>query len=193
MQSYYVYAYLRQSDDSPYYIGKGKGSRAWSKNHGRISVPNDKSKIIILHENLSEEDAHLIEQELIEKFGRKDLGTGILLNLTNGGEGASGRILNETTIDKFRSITKERIKDGFGFSMGHGSAAGQIGGKSKSSAKIKASLANLEKASAKGTKWMFNTTTETYHRIKPELVDEKIAQGWIFKHRPAWNKGITSQ
>ena len=48
MNIYYVYAYLRKSDDTPYYIGKGKGNRAWDKGHS-CTVPNDTSKIVLLN------------------------------------------------------------------------------------------------------------------------------------------------
>lgn len=41
---YYIYAYLRESNQTPYYIGKGVGKKVF-KNHGYLSVPNDKSKI----------------------------------------------------------------------------------------------------------------------------------------------------
>ena len=88
---YYVYAYLRNSDSetgksgTPYYIGKGKRNRAYEK-HGLVPVP-DKSNIIFLYKNLPESEAYKLEISLIAKYGRKDLGTGILLNRTNGGEG----------------------------------------------------------------------------------------------------------
>ena len=107
MNTYYVYAYLRKSDDTPYYIGKGKGNRAWNNKHS-VVVPKDKSKIKILAENLNEIDAFELEISLIEKYGRKDLGTGILRNMTNGGEGCSGRILTEELRNKISNTLKGR-------------------------------------------------------------------------------------
>lgn len=98
---YYVYAYLRGNDSqtapagTPYYIGYGKGQRAFNKH--RIQVPQDRSNIIFLHENLFEDQAKDLEIQEISKYGRKDLGTGILTNLTHGGEGVSGMIHSENT------------------------------------------------------------------------------------------------
>lgn len=86
MDIYYVYAYLREKDNTPYYIGKGKNKRAYSKDHS-VSVPNDKSKIIFYHTNLTESDAHELEKYYIKLYGRKDLNTGILYNQTDGGDG----------------------------------------------------------------------------------------------------------
>lgn len=85
MENYYTYAYLRE-DGTPYYIGKGMGRRAWDKNH-RVNLPTDPSRIQIIKEGLTDEEAKSLEIELIAKYGRKDLGTGILQNQTDGGDG----------------------------------------------------------------------------------------------------------
>tara|TARA_R110000868_G_C10697544_1_gene748873 strand:- start:126 stop:803 length:678 start_codon:yes stop_codon:yes gene_type:complete len=100
---YYTYAYLRK-DKTPYYIGKGKDNRAYRKRKNGIKSPKDKSRIILLKQNLTEEEAFKHEKYMIAVFGRKDLGTGILHNRTDGGDGASGTIVTEETREKLRTI-----------------------------------------------------------------------------------------
>jgi NUMOD3 motif len=85
--TYYVYAYLRE-DGTPYYIGKGKDKRAWARNHR--SFPKESWQIVLLEQNLTNIGALALERRYIRWYGRKDLGTGILINLTDGGESNTG-------------------------------------------------------------------------------------------------------
>jgi NUMOD3 motif len=105
---YYTYAYLRE-DKTPYYIGKGKGKRIYSTNR-IIKPPKDKSRIIYLKQNLTEEEAFRHEIYMISVFGRKDLGTGILYNMTDGGDGTSGLSHSEETRKKM-SEAKKNMSD----------------------------------------------------------------------------------
>jgi hypothetical protein len=106
---YYVYAYLRKSDLTPYYIGKGKGERAYTGKHN-VSIPKDKSKIVILESNLTNLGACAIERRMIRWYGRKDLGTGILHNKTDGGDGASGAKISQQHKAKISTFWKGKLK-----------------------------------------------------------------------------------
>lgn len=105
---FYVYALIHPKTNLPFYIGKGRNNRDKShisetKNnkipHGNrhlfYTIKNiiDSGLNVIIHRletGLSEQDAFLKETMYIKKYGRKDLRTGILTNLTDGGEGQSG-------------------------------------------------------------------------------------------------------
>jgi hypothetical protein len=81
---FYTYLWLRE-DGTPYYVGKGKGNRAYiSFGHG-VHCPPEKERIVI-YPSFSEDEAFETEIILIWYYGRKDLGTGCLRNLTSGGE-----------------------------------------------------------------------------------------------------------
>ena len=122
-QIYYTYIYYDPSrNNEPIYVGKGKDHRAWDHlktkskkntpilNRIRFMKRNNIVPIIGLYSGIDEELSHLLEEELIAKFGRKDLGKGPLLNLTNGGEGGSGSIRSEETRRKIgvANIGKDR-------------------------------------------------------------------------------------
>jgi hypothetical protein len=130
--NFYTYAYLRKRDNTPYYVGKGNGRRAFVKHEG-ISVPKDRSKIIFLKQNLTEEEAFKHEIYMISIFGRKDLGTGILLNRTNGGDGVSGHVKTKKQIEANKKTGKSNHEKGLGV---HAFSKEERSGVSKKSGKI---------------------------------------------------------
>jgi len=108
VEMYYTYAFLRE-DRTPYYIGKGKSNRAYKIRHKGTKPPKDKSRILILKNNLTEEEAFKHEIYMIAVFGRVDLRTGILHNKTNGGDGASGAIRSLEFKENLRNLNKNKI------------------------------------------------------------------------------------
>ena len=101
------YAYIYHDGETPIYVGKGKNERAYSHLKGAKNpvLKNKLAKMkregrypqIELIPALDEDHAFFLEACLIEVIGRKDLGLGTLLNLTDGGEGSTGAIRSAET------------------------------------------------------------------------------------------------
>lgn len=97
---FYTYIWLRDNG-IPVYVGKGQGKRAFVQQGHRVTVPKDNS-LILIQEFPSEHDAFEAEKFLISYYGRMDLGTGCLANLTDGGEGPAGKRYTKEQREKKR-------------------------------------------------------------------------------------------
>jgi hypothetical protein len=124
---YYVYSYSTP-DGEIFYIGKGKGNRLYyhlyeakkeklkggRRNYAKIKkirdiLANNQEPIIKkVSQNINEYEALNLEKQLIRKFGRFDIGTGTLLNMTDGGEGISGNICSQERKLKISLANKGR-------------------------------------------------------------------------------------
>lgn len=131
---FYCYTWHDPKTGIPRYVGKGQGNRVWEHlvdtNHSRtrhmlrkrfkdgfICLP----KIIVCE---TEQEAIDLEISLIKFYGRQDLKTGTLFNLTNGGEGTSGLRHSEQTKLKMsashsgKSLSEEHKKSLSNVKMG---------------------------------------------------------------------------
>jgi len=107
MLEYYVYCHRNPLTNEIFYIGKGKNQRAYNSQsrgkHWKNYVKKNGIPIVeILYKNLNEEQSLIIEKEMIDKLGRKDLGLGKLINETDGGDGISGLKHNDETKEKIK-------------------------------------------------------------------------------------------
>ena len=118
---FYVYVYRDprlSKNNQPVYVGKGAGDRDlshWSRgSHNKpfqdfISHLKQRGLVATcqrVFETEDEAEAFAKEIELIALYGRRNLKTGTLFNLTDGGEGGSGTIKTAAhkAVDKYNSI-----------------------------------------------------------------------------------------
>lgn len=109
----YLYRHIRLDINQPFYIGIGsdenfnRAQETKKRNKYWNSIVNvTPYEIEILLDGLSWEDACKKEIEFISIYGRKNNNTGILSNMTDGGEGTLGKQITE----EFKNKLKERNK-----------------------------------------------------------------------------------
>jgi len=108
---YYVYEHCRKDNGAVFYVGKGKGSRA-SKEKGRNKYWQNVVKkaggfsVRLIVKDVDEELAFLAETERVNQYIRLGIKT---CNLTNGGEGASGRVITDDFRQSMRNHALQRM------------------------------------------------------------------------------------
>lgn len=97
-----VYTHTRPDTNTIFYVGIGFISRAYDSHPNRrnkhwvniVNKNNGEFTVDILDKDLPWELCCAAEQYLISKYGRVDKGTGLLVNMTDGGEGGFGRTMS---------------------------------------------------------------------------------------------------
>ena len=89
MKEHYVYIHLTKDTRRVFYIGKGKGRRAYLKTYRNIHWQRTVAKhdyiVNIIKNGLTNEDSCQLEIKLIAEYGLDNL-----TNMTKGGEGRDG-------------------------------------------------------------------------------------------------------
>ena len=88
-----VYSHRRISDGEIFYIGIARNQKRPYTKRDRSDIWNKyvnkyEYEVEILHENITWQEACKFEKNYISLYGRRDLKTGRLLNMTDGGDGA---------------------------------------------------------------------------------------------------------
>jgi hypothetical protein len=122
---FYIYALRAENEECPFYIGKSFiGSRRLYEHNIRANSGDKylvynkirklkKDNVKFFEERIivtkNESIAFEMEKYLIAHYGRRDLKTGILCNLTDGGEGCVGQKMSEESRQKM-SLAKKGNK-----------------------------------------------------------------------------------
>lgn len=106
MNKHYIYFHKRADDGVIFYVGIGIGRRATAvKNRSdfwKRIVAKHGYTIEYPHTEISQEQAKDLEKHYIAVYGRLDKGTGMLCNMTDGGDGRVGYECSEETREKIR-------------------------------------------------------------------------------------------
>ena len=160
--NWYVYRHIRLDKNEPFYIGIGnkknyarahqiksdRRNEIWCKIFSKTEI-----EIEIILDNLTKSQASEKEKEFIKLYGRKDLNTGCLCNMTDGGDGIWNCIMSENTKEKIRQSKLGDKNPNFGKSPSKETTlkrSKSLTGKKRSQeTKIKQSLSSIKSGQAK--------------------------------------------
>lgn len=128
MSTYFLYRHIRPDTNQPFYIGIGskkeskslkvefkrafefdpdKRSQFWYRIFEKCNKQID---VEIIYETDSWDCAKEKEKEFIRLYGRRDLGKGHLVNMTDGGDGTLGSIPSEKTRKQISDANKGKSR-----------------------------------------------------------------------------------
>lgn len=181
MEKFYTYLWLRY-DGSPYYVGKGTRNRAYTNFGHRVKRPAE-DKRILLQFYATEEDAFRAEIFLISLFGRKDLGTGRLLNLTAGGENPPRACVGKKMPAWSEERRQRMIAAGWPFNRG-------VSRFPTDEQRKKMSVAHRGKPRPWRVGVKLNISEATKEKMKEIHANQVPWNKGLKSSQPAWNKGI---
>jgi hypothetical protein len=189
--SFYVYS-LKRPNGVPFYIGKGKGKRCYThlkswhlkqdentfKVHiiEKIRRNGQEPSVEILQENMTETDAFKLEAQQIQLHGRVKNG-GILVNMSDGGEGQTGHPCSEESKKKISAHMRGENNPFFGKKH------------TKESLKL---IGDVNRGKILGEEWKRKLSEATKGRPKSEETKKRMSLSAIGKRKsPEHIKKIT--
>jgi len=162
--NWYVYRHIRIDKNIPFYIGIGnkkdyaraydykpdKRNIYWSRIYNKTKI-----EIEILFDGLTKDQAVEKEKEFIALYGRVDNNTGILANMTDGGDGTFGRVTTNELREKFRQTKIGKLNPQYGKKASKETRekrSKSLKGQTRTiETKIKQSIASIKSGQAKTT------------------------------------------
>ena len=182
MNNYYVYIHRRKDNNEVFYVGISRQEKYFRVNTktGRNPIWNNivnKYGFIgeVLYSNLSKEDACLIEKALIKSYGRINTNSGVLANLTAGGDGSVDCPKSFETKNKMR---KARVGKPLSEDIKNKMSATRKGKKATNETKAKLSVIAKNRFSKK----IINTENKTiYNSISECALNLNISRTYLNK------------
>ena len=186
-----LYQHVKVENNEVFYIGIGNDKRAYNKInrniHWKRIVNKYEYKVEILSDNLTWENAQEAEIQLIKLYGRINLKTGPLCNMTDGGEGCVGHVYSEKTIERFKEIGRQRMTEKYkqymlSFNIGKfvseetriKSSIANTGRKNSELSKLNISNGKINKAIITSRSVMDTETNEIWSNMKTCARDNNI-------------------